>query len=126
VATFLHHRQWVRGAVGVAAAFVLALQMLLAGMLATQMAVAAPASPFVVCYGEGHGTVSDSPSKPAIHHASCAVCTLASFAAPVPEAAASLVAIATGHAVVQPLRSVSPRADRHHTPRSSQGPPQAA
>jgi hypothetical protein len=126
VAKFPHHRHGLRGTVGVAAAFVLALQMLLAGVLATQMAVAAPAGPSAICYGEGHGTDSDSPSKSRIYHASCAVCTLASFAPPVPDAAPSLTVVATVHAVVHPLRNVSPLADRHHDPRSSQGPPQAA
>jgi hypothetical protein len=129
VATFLR-RGWLRAAVGTATAFVLALQMLLAGTFATQMAVAGPADPFVICYGNGHSqngsdTQSDSTGT-RIHHASCAICALASVAPPVADVLQSLVVFATTEALVLSQAAVPPRAGRHHDPRSSQGPPQAA
>jgi hypothetical protein len=109
-----------------AAAFVLALQMLLAGILSTRMAVAAPDDAFTICYGSGHSADGDDGQSGKIHHASCVICALASFAPPVDTSAASLAVVAASHAAVFATRRALLRGDDHHNPRTSQGPPQAA
>jgi hypothetical protein len=128
--TAILRRAWLKGAVSTATAFVLALQMLLVSVLATQMAAAAPADPFVICYGEGHSQGGDE-SQPGtdhtrIHHASCVICALASFAPPLADVVQSLATTATADTVALSHACAPPRADRSHDPRSSQGPPQAA
>jgi hypothetical protein len=126
--TAFPRRGWLRGAIGTATAFVLALQMLLAGMLATQMAVAGPADPFVICYGSGHGGDDAQPgsSGTRVHHASCVICAFASAAPPVADVVQSLAVMVATQVVVSPCVPALPSASRHHDPRSSQGPPQAA
>jgi hypothetical protein len=70
-------RPWI----AMAAAFALALQILLGGVLASQAeaAGASPDSPFVICLGSDssgpaeHGGSGEAPAK----HLSCVLCTLA-------------------------------------------------
>lgn len=118
----------LKGAVGAVVAFVFALQMLLAGIAATQMAAADPADPFVICYGSGHTPDGDTGSNKGapVHHAACAICVLASFSPPVPEIATLQLARSSAPAVAH----LAPQAHRgpasKHDPRSSQGPPQTA
>jgi len=64
-----------------AAAFALALQALLAGVLTSEFAVASSHDPFVICLGDGAsqpdgGVPANAPDK----HPPCALCTLAKAA----------------------------------------------
>jgi hypothetical protein len=119
----LRLRAWV----AVAAAYALALQVILGGILATQMvaaAVAAPADPFVICYGGTPAADHENSGAP-VNHAACLVCALASFAPPLPESAT----VVSRHEVAAYFAAIaiSPAKPRRlHDPRSSQGPPQAA
>jgi outer membrane receptor protein involved in Fe transport len=75
----------VRGLIGILASQIIVLQLLLAGIVATQMAVRASADAFVICHGNGQS----SPSQPGEtnspnYHAACAICAFAAHAAPVP------------------------------------------
>jgi hypothetical protein len=117
----------VRGLIGILASQIIALQLLLAGIVATQMAVRASDDPFVICHGNGQS----APSQPgktssSIYHAACAICAFAAHAAPVPvdtSHVAILDVLTTAIASVTPLAIAT--SDRH-SPRTSQGPPLSA
>jgi hypothetical protein len=125
---FLRQSTGLRGAIGVMAAYALALQMLLAGMAGAQMAAADPAALSVICYGAtegGHDTPSPNSGKP-VNHVTCVVCSVASLAPQLPETATPVVvrfAMATAYV---PARNAVHTAARRHDPKSSQGPPQTA
>jgi hypothetical protein len=116
---------WLRAAVGLTAAYVLALQMLLGGVAATQMAVADPAAS-IICYGDHQQSGQDGKTGTRIHHASCVVCALASLAPPVPEIADVLAPVAVAATAVSTAIAVLPPARLRHEPRTSQGPPATA
>lgn len=82
-----HFRQMpmrMRPWIAMAAAYALALQVLLGGVLATKAEAAgvSPDSPFVICLAEGgtapadHGNTGKAPAK----HVQCVLCTLAKTA----------------------------------------------
>jgi hypothetical protein len=128
VSVFLRRKAWLRGAIGVVAAYVLALQTLLAGIVATQMAVGDPANPFVICYGSGdNGSTESAPlDKPRAHvdHANCAICTFAASSPPIPRSPAiARITVAVSFGTVAPAPAIG---NDRHNPRSSQGPPQSA
>jgi hypothetical protein len=70
-------RPWI----AMAAAFALALQMLLGGILATQAEAAtlAPDSPFAICLSDGSAPADHNSDKTA-KHPSCVLCTVAKTA----------------------------------------------
>jgi hypothetical protein len=114
---------------GFAVSLVLSLQLMLAGVIATQMAVAAGNSPFEICYGADSSTGGshDNGSSP-IHanHAPCVICSFASVSAPAPTVG-TFVIFRTGF-VAAYVAATSPAAiaGERHNPRLSQGPPQIA
>ena len=118
----------LKGAVGAVVAFVFALQMMLAGIAATQMAAADPADPFVICYGSDHAPDGDTGSGKGapVHHAACAICVLAAFSPPVPEAATLQLVRGSASAALHLAPQVQHGPASKHDPRSSQGPPQTA
>jgi hypothetical protein len=125
VSAFWRRKGWLRGVVGITAAYAFALQMVLVSIVGTQMAAAAPADPFAICYGDTHEGASGKTGAP-VHHATCAVCSLLSFSplvsdAPKANTPAPVIALVS-RVVVQR----APGARLEHSPRSSQGPPQAA
>ena len=63
------------------AAFGLALQVLLSGVLAAQFdATAGVNDPFVICLGAGTPSDDGAPAKSPDHHQPCVLCTLAKAA----------------------------------------------
>jgi len=117
---------WLRRALGVAAAYAFALQVLLGSIVATQMAVAAPNDDLALCSGELHDA-GDPSGKPAprLAHASCLVCAFASFVPPVPKAPTVYFGAASQSQFWPTLPTSIRIADRRE-PRSSRGPPQVA
>ena len=118
-------RSAVRAWVAVATAYAFALQLLLTGIVLTQMTVGASADPFVICSSDA-GSPDGSHGGNGSHaaHQACAICSFASsaplFAAaghPIPLA---IEAAAVFHPAAIGLAAPSGR----HNPRSSQGPPQ--
>lgn len=122
---FVRWKTWLRGAVGITAAYALALQMLLTGIAATQMAAADSASPFVICYGSHAQDGGGGNDSTRIHHASCVACAFVAFSSPVPETAAPFVRVEPTEAAPPSGPQIPRNAALHRTPRSSQGPPQS-
>jgi hypothetical protein len=122
VTDFFRKKTALRALVGVAAGYALAVQLLLTGILATQMTAGASADPFVICLSDG--TSPDSPhGNNGTAHQTCAICTLASAAPLLPHAATpTVVRIETAVVFVASAQSVANVRGRHN-PRSSQGPP---
>jgi hypothetical protein len=117
-------RAWV----AVAASYAFVLQLLLTGILATQMAVATAASadPFAICYGipsaDGEHNGAGGPAA----HQTCYVCAVASTV-PLSPAGAEPTVISFSSAVPFRPAAVPPAlAGQDHSPRTSQGPPQVA
>ncbi|WP_322517286.1 hypothetical protein SR870_07020 [Rhodopseudomonas palustris] len=117
----------IRRAVGVIAGQLFVVQLLLAGVVATEMAVADAIGIPTICSSSvaPTGDGSDHSNTP-IHHVTCSICTFASLSGPLPEP--DVVAIlrtsldvGSGSDSISTIRE----ADRFE-PRSSQGPPQAA
>lgn len=108
-----------------AAAHALALQLLLAGIVATQMAIAPAAdAAAMLCAELGHGGSPDG-GQPAtgLHHVPCVICAFAAAAAPLPEAGALDAPRALAHAIERHEDTAAIATARRHDPRSSQGPP---
>ena len=114
----------LKGVVGVATAYLFAIQLILAAVVATQMAV--PGELDAICHNvEAAG--SNAPQKPPAqspdHHTGCPICAFASGVPPLPDASPSLQnqpaleisAITTAWLAIS--------SGRQHEPRSSQGPP---
>jgi hypothetical protein len=124
VLALFRRRSAIRAWVALAASYAFALQLLLAGIVATQMTVAASADPFVICVGDPSSPDgSHGGNDPHAAHQACAICTFASSAPllsavghPVPLA---IEAAATFHSAAVALAVTGGR----HSPRSSQGPP---
>jgi hypothetical protein len=114
--------------VAVAAAYVIALQIILASLFATQHTVAIASSPFVICDG-GAMPSGGTPAYPEHQHPGhgpCVLCVGAlAHAAP---AQAQDVALPTvsSKAVSYVARWFDLATTPHPTPRLSQGPPQIA
>lgn len=116
----------LRGAIGLIAAYALALQMLFGGIVATQMAVGAGADSFLNCSTVDNPTTDNGAKGGAkLGHGFCAVCAFASLSPPLPEAATKVFfgILSGSRPVLSPW--VSHYIRRTHDPRSSQGPPQA-
>lgn len=120
----------LRGAVGIAVSYALALQLLLAGVVATRMALADPANPFEICVS---GNVEHMPgdasgkSSGAVIHQQCVVCALAAYAPPLADAPSQPAFDATlFNTEPWSVAPQTPGSDERHQPRSSQGPPAAA
>ncbi|MGO4714901.1 DUF2946 family protein [Bradyrhizobium sp. 2TAF24] len=117
-------RSWLRKVVALAAGHALALQLLLAGIVATQMAVApAAAVAAALCADLGHGSAPDGQPATGLHHVPCAVCAFAAAAAPLPQAGALDAPRSLAHAIERHDDTAAFAAARRHDPRSSQGPP---
>jgi hypothetical protein len=130
VARFRSSQARMRPWIAMVAAYALVLQMLLAGIAASDMA-AAEADPlgqsFTVCLGGDAAPVNDDNQLPApVHHQHCVLCTIATGSAAIePTAAVLLPAPDLGAAscrATKDARVLSP----HPTPKLSQGPPQIA
>jgi len=108
-----------------AAAFALALQALLAGVLTSEFAVASSHDPFVICLGDGASQPDGGVPVNAPDKHSCALCTLAKAAhamLPPAEAGVPLDLRLSSTLVAQPVERIfqydSP------TGRYQRGPPQ--
>lgn len=124
---FLRQKAGLRGAIGVVAAYALALQMLLAGMAGAQMAAADPAGLSVLCYTTGDSSESGHGKTGApVHHVTCVVCSVAPLAPPLPETATPAVFRVGLTTAYVSARHVAAPTERQHNPKSSQGPPQTA
>lgn len=120
----------LRGAVGILVGYALALQLLLAGAVASRMALADPANPFEFCRsGSVDHVPSDDSGKSSgiIVHQKCVVCALAGYAPPLTDAPSepTFDAALFSHEP-WPVAPLTPSSDERHHPRSSQGPPTAA
>jgi hypothetical protein len=122
----LRRRVWMRAAIALFSAYTLVVQVLLANIIATQMAVTSPADPFAICYGTGGNPPGHDQPAGHVSHSHCVVCSFASFAPPLPHAIAVTAFVQSS---VEPVffaaRMFAPARARHD-PRTSQGPPQTA
>jgi hypothetical protein len=119
------YSSWLGRAVGIATAYLIAVQLVLAAVVGAQMAVPTTDGATLLCFG-GRAAPSDETGQrksPVVHHAFCAVCAFASHASPLPEPSflrneRSEAAAAFRSDPVKVAASI-----RQHDPRSSQGPP---
>ncbi|MDC7785668.1 hypothetical protein PQJ75_06155 [Rhodoplanes sp. TEM] len=110
--------------VGLVAAYALALQMLLAGIVATQMAVSGDSALATLCFGTGD-TPDGSGTTPApATHSPCAICAFTSATPPLP-ATAGLALPQACRRIRRRARTTPRRRARRRDPRSSRGPPPA-
>jgi hypothetical protein len=125
VLAFFRRRSAVRAWVAIAASHAFVLQLLLTGIVATQMTIGASADPFVICSSDtGSPDGSHGGSGPHAGHQACAICTLA-FSAPLLAATGQPIVLAIeAVAIFPPATMPSAVAHGWHNPRSSQGPPQ--
>jgi hypothetical protein len=121
-------RVWARRVIGIAAAYAVAMQMVLASVIVSQ-SIAAPASedPFVICFGGGDGGHSQGPTQKPLDHATCAVvCTLAMSGTAVLPTTVTIVDRCAGASTPGVAALAACDAPSHPTPRLSQGPPRHA
>jgi hypothetical protein len=108
-----------------AAAYAVALQMLLTGIAAAHLAARttmAPADLSIICFHRNPDGAPDRPGQP-VHQLPCLLCTLATAApAILPALAGYTVQPSTGASMSwTPAGLITPA--KHSTPRLSQGPP---
>lgn len=115
----------MRGAVAIATAYLVALQLLLTSAIAAQMSVSAPDAAAHFCYGNPAGEADqiDQADTTPIKKANCPICVFASQAPPL--LAASFVNIEQdAREAMLPSRAVIfLDVQSQHDPRTSQGPP---
>lgn len=116
---------WLRRVAGIGCAYAFALQMLFAGVLATQMAVASPLDA-VICASGQPANAQGGNSGGHVHHFHCVACALVTFATPPLDAAHVQPVPAVIAAPLQPAAAALAAINPRHTPRSSQGPPRTA
>ncbi|WP_257170463.1 DUF2946 family protein [Bradyrhizobium sp. SRS-191] len=115
---------WARRAVGILAAYLIALQMVLAGAMSAQMAAAAANDLGVICTdadGTVHGT--SAPDSAVLHKDFCAVCAFSAHAAPVPTPVVAMLVRSAGELRLASFAAWAARDSRLREPRLSQGPP---
>lgn len=119
----LRNKPWFRGVIGFVAAYVFALQVLLTGVVATQMAFA----PFVggteVCHDRG-ALSDESSDKNNATHPCCAICAFASVT-PLASETTQDVPHPVSYSALQFIAEAPYAASVSFpaTPRLSQGPP---
>jgi hypothetical protein len=119
---FVLQRPRLKSVIGIACAYALALQIVLAGIGAAQIVATDPASQVAICYS-GSQDDRDGPSNAPIDHATCVVCAFVSCA-PLLAGPASLPGVVLGAEVAfQPTPRPYRGTKKDHDPRSSQGPP---
>ena len=114
--------------IGVILSYVLAIQLVATGFVATRMAIAASEDAVELCHGHGPDDGAADAGKTSHHggHAACLVCAFASLSPPLPETAMvfSPRSGTTASFLLQP--AFGRIGDDRHEPRNSQGPPQTA
>jgi hypothetical protein len=118
-------RSAVRAWVALAASYAFALQLLLTGIVVTQMTVAAAAAdPFAICAADPNSQdTSHRSNDPHAAHQACAICTFASSAPLLPAAGHRIARAMEAAAAFHPAAVAVAVARGRHNPRSSQGPP---
>jgi len=116
---------WARRAVGIVAAYLIALQMVLAGAMSAQMAAAAANDLGLICSVVDDGLPHDpgAPASAVLHKDFCAVCAFAAHAAPLPAPAVELPARSAKELSLATFAAWAARDTRLREPRLSQGPP---
>jgi hypothetical protein len=127
VSAWWRKQRGVRGLIGFLTSQIIVLQFLLAGIVATEMAVRASADGFAIC----RGLDQSSPSQPGktgshVHHSACVICAFAAHASPVPTDSSSIAVVDVLTNVVAGVTVPVVATPERYTPRSSQGPPQSA
>jgi len=120
-----YQKSWLQRAVAGATAYIFAIQIILAGALAAQMAIR-PSSAEVICHSAGFDSQTDqrqNPVHPADHQAPCGICGFAGFT-PILSEATSIAPPwprRTSVRLVEADKAILLAGRRE--PRSSQGPP---
>lgn len=115
---------WLSRALAIVIAYAFAMQMLLGGIVATRMAVAAPLGSFTICSSETPAS-PEKPDQPAQPHrqAPCSICAFASLSPPLPILTAQPSILVRLANVGKRPEAATLIARRSYEPRSSQGPP---
>jgi hypothetical protein len=128
IMTFFRTRSRFRAWAAAVAAYGLVLQMLFAGIVATQAsAAAAPDDLFIICTGSGEPSAGDHGRTGAPgHHHDCGMCVLAAATAATMPTIEAVVVRNETVTVLSWILSARSRAGKLHSPKSAQGPPVAA
>jgi len=122
-----YSKSWLQRAVAGATAYVLAMQIILAGALAAQMVIT-PSSAGFICHSAGFDNQTNqrhNPGHPPDRHAPCGICTFAGFA-PILLDATSIVSYWSRQTNVRFVQAdIAILLVKRHEPRTSQGPPLA-
>jgi hypothetical protein len=117
-------RPAVRAWVALAAGYAFALQLLLTGIVVTQMTVGAAFDPFVICSADPNSQdTSHGSNDPHAAHQACAICTFASSAPLLPAVGHRIALAMEAAGEFHPAAVAVTVARGRHDPRSSQGPP---
>jgi hypothetical protein len=111
--------------VGILAAYLVALQMVLAGAMSAQMAAATADDLGLICSEMDSGSSHDTsaPASTVLHKNFCAVCAFAAHAAPLPAPAIRMPARSASELRLATFAAWAARDTRLREPRLSQGPP---
>lgn len=115
----------LRGVVGIGVAYVLLLQLVLAGFVAERMAMASLGLD-VICSSSSGFAPEDGPSHDKMAPAKCVVCVLANALPVLPDIRGVLHAPGFVTTLRREAVTASAPLQRSFTPRSSQGPPRQA
>jgi hypothetical protein len=124
VSAWWRQKSGVRGLIGFLASQIIALQFLLTGIVATEMAVRASADAFVICHGNNQSPSGQPGSY--VNHATCAICAFAAHAPLVPPDTSHVAILDVLTSVVANVTPLAIATSERHSPRTSQGPPLSA
>jgi hypothetical protein len=119
-------KSWLRGTLGAALAYVLAIQLILTAALSTQMVIVASGDLQAICHSTGTSSPADNQDNPAQsddHHKACRICAFATCTPSLSGTYAVLLVWPYWIAAPRVAARTSYFALERHEPRSSQGPP---
>jgi hypothetical protein len=126
VLALFRRRSAVRAWVAIAASYAFALQLLLTGIVVTQMTAGASADPFAICSSDtGSPDGSHGGDRTHAAHQACVICAFASSASLLPAVAHPIAPAIETAAAFHPAAAPLAVTGGRHSPRSSQGPPQS-
>jgi hypothetical protein len=120
-----NRNDWLSKVWVIVTAYLIAVQMLLGVIVATQMAVAAPLGAFDICNSDvlAVPVKTDQPTQ-SHHQAPCSICAFASLSPPLPIQAAQLLMRVQFSQAANCPDAAAAISRRFFGPRTSQGPPQ--
>ena len=124
---YSRHNRVLKGLTALFVGYALVVHLLLAGAVATKMALANATGPFEICYNsDASGIDSNGKTQHNTNHVPCLVCAFASLSAPIPIVSNITTCRIAASTSYDDRQALAVTTAKQFNPRTSQGPPQIA